>query len=393
MTEYKDKFTLDGRLNPNGMPRISKMKVEAVRRIFNAAMSGDRIAAAQFHESVSTSDAVFSAAYLINLQVLPQFDALPRTWSQIAGVRELPDFRPAVLQEFSGTFEGLKRDGTAAGNGQTNPAGIAPVVAEAEPYPYATVGAQAASYGRLKKRGFKVGYTWEASVNDGLDFFASLPGLMIEVALDTEEYEVYQALLATNASRQLTGGTIYDGGTALNANSAIGRRAVLKAVQDLSQRQINGRYIQVSGGYNLVVPIGATPSVEFALQQPFITSVPASSARGFVRDVNDPGTNIIGSITIVESQYVTGTNWYLLPKPGAVRRPVLELARLRGQASPELRVDAVAGNFVGGGQVSPFEGNFQNDTIDLRMRYPLSGINWDDRFIVWSTGAGAYVDA
>jgi hypothetical protein len=166
---------------------------------------------------------------------------------------------------------------------------------------------------------------------------------------------------------------------------------VLKAVQDLSQRSINGRLIQVTGGYNLIVPVGATPAVEFSLQQPLIASVPASSARGYVRDISDPGTSIIGSITIIESPYVTGTNWYLLPKPGAVRRPVLELGRLRGNAAPELRVDAQAGNYVGGGQVSPFEGNFTNDTIDLRLRYPLTGILWDDRFVVWSTGAGAYV--
>jgi hypothetical protein len=391
MTEYKDTFTLDGRLNPQSMPRVTKAKVAAIRELFNAGIRGDRIAASKFSESIATSDAVFNAAYLINIQVLPQFDLLPRTWTQIAGTRELPDFRPAVLTGIFGGFEGLKRDGTAAGNGQVNPAGIAPVVAEAETYPYATIGQVEASYGRLKKRGFKVGYTWEARINDGIDFFSTLPQEMLNVALDTEEWEVYQALLSTQASRQLTGGTIYDGGAALNANSAIGRRAVLKAVQDLSQRTVNGRFIQVSGGYNLIVPIGATPAVEFALQQPFISSVPAAAARGFVRDVNDPGQNIIGSITIVESQYVTGTNWYLLPKPGAVRRPVLELGRLRGNAAPELRVDAQAGNYVGGGQVSPFEGNFANDTIDLRLRYPLTGILWDDRFVVWSTGAGAYV--
>jgi hypothetical protein len=391
MTDYKDTFTLDGRLNPQSMPRVTKAKVAAIRELFNAGIRGDKIAAAKFTESIATSDAVFNAAYLINIQVLPQFDLLPRTWTQIAGTRELPDFRPAVLQGIFGGFEGLKRDGTAAGNGQTNPAGVAPVVAEGETYPYATIGQVEASYGRLKKRGFKVGYTWEARINDGIDFFSSLPQEMLNVALDTEEWEVYQALLSTQASRQLTGGTIYDGGAALNANSAIGRRAVLKAVQDLSQRSINGRLIQVTGGYNLIVPVGATPAVEFSLQQPLIASVPASSARGYVRDISDPGTSIIGSITIIESPYVTGTNWYLLPKPGAVRRPVLELGRLRGNAAPELRVDAQAGNYVGGGQVSPFEGNFTNDTIDLRLRYPLTGILWDDRFVVWSTGAGAYV--
>jgi hypothetical protein len=90
---------------------------------------------------------------------------------------------------------------------------------------------------------------------------------------------------------------------------------------------------------------------------------------------------------------VTGTNWYLVPKPGTVRRPVLELGRLRGNATPELRVDNLTGNYVGGASVAPFEGSFNNDTIDMRLRYPITGILWDERYIVWSTGAGAYVAA
>lgn len=385
---YKNPFTRDGRLHPQA--GVSKVKVKAVQTLWEAAAQGDRVAEARLMESIATSDAALNAVYLVNLQTLDQFDLAPRTWTQIAGTRELPDFRPAVLTGIFGGFEGLKRDGTAAGNGQTNPAGIAPVVAEAETYPYATIGNVEASYGRLKKRGFKVGWTWEARVNDGIGFFDQIPGEMLNVALDTEEYEVYSALLSTNASRQLTGGTIYDGGAALNANSAIGRRAVIKAVQDLAQRTVNGRLIQVNGGYNLIVPVGATPAVQFALQQPMIQKLPGSSG-GYVVDISDPGTNIIGSVTIIESPYVTGTNWYLVPKPGTVRRPVLELGRLRGEAAPELRVNNLTGNYAGGGAVAPFEGSFDNDTIDMRLRYPITGILWDDRYIVWSTGAGAYV--
>lgn len=387
MANYKDTFTADGRLKPG--PAVTKTKLAAVKGLFEAALGGDRIAAAKFTESITTSDAIFNAAYLTTLQVLPQFDELPRTWSQIASVRELPDFRPAVLTGIFGGFEGLERQGTAAGNGQTNPEGIAPVVAELERYPYATLGEVEASYGRLKKRGFKVGYSWEARVNDSaVNFFAQLPNEMLNVALDTEEWEVYQALLSTQASRQLAGGAIYDGGANVTANSVLTRRAVIRAVQELSERTVNGRRIQVNGGYNLIVPIGARPAVEFALNQPMIQKLPGSSG-GFVASITDPGVNIIGSITIIESAYVTGTNWYLLPKPGTVRRPVLELGRLRGNASPELRVHNVTGNYAGGGAVSPFEGSFDNDSIDLRMRYPLTGILWDDTYVIWSTGVGA----
>ena len=381
MTDYKDPFTLDGRAKPG--VGVSPTKVKAVQKLFEAGLRGDRVAAAQFAETISTSDALFNAVYLTQIQVLPQFDELPRTWSQIAGVRQLPDFRPAVLQGLFGGFEGLERQGTAAGNGQENPEGIAPVVAELEQYPYATIGEVEAAYGQLKKHGFKVGFSWEARVNDAIGFFESLPAEMLQVALDTEEWNVYSALInGTQASSQLAADTIYTGGTVL-ANAAISRDAIIAAIKQLSERTVNGRRVQVTGGYNLIVPIGATATVTFLLNQQIVLRGDGAS-DSFVYNVQDQFTT--GSINIVESEYVTGTNWYLLPKPGAVRRPVLELGRLRGYESPELRVDNAQGSFIGGGAISPFEGSFINDSVDIRLRYPTTGILWDDTYVVWSQG-------
>lgn len=385
--EYKNAFTCDGRLKP--VAGVSPAKVKAIQALFEAGLSGDRVAAARFEESITTSDAALNAVYLTNLQILDQFDNAPRTWTQIAGTRALPDFRPAVLQGIFGGFVGLERQGTAAGDGQENPEGIAPVVAETAPYPYATLGEVEASFGRLKKRGFKVGWTWEARVNDGVGFFSQIPQQMIDVALDTEEWEVYQALtLGVGSGQNLAGGAIYDGGPAVTANSVLTRRAVLRAVQELSERTVNGRRVQVNGGYNLIVPLGAGAAARFMLSQSITEQLPGSTG-GYVIDVSDSGTSILGSITVVESEYIAAPQWFLVPKPGTVRRPVLELGRLRGQESPELRVHGLAGNYSGGGSVSPFEGSFDNDTIDIRLRYPLTGILWDADFVVRSLGTGA----
>lgn len=384
--EFKDKFTLDGRAVPG--PGVSPIKVRAVQKLFEAGLRGDRVAAAQFTESITTSDAMFNAVYLSQIQVLQQFDELPRTWTQIADVRVLPDFRPAVLQGLFGGFVGLQREGTAAGNGQENPEGISPVVAELERYPYAVIGENEAAYGQLKKHGFKVGWSFEAQINDAIGFFAALPGEMLRVALDTEEWAVYRALIdGTQASSQLAGGTLYDGGAAVTANSVLTRRAVLRAIYELQNRTVNGNRVQVSGGYNVIVPVGQGDAARFELAQRIVTELPGSSG-GYVMSVTDQPGAVLNSVTVVESQYVTGTNWYLLPKPGAVRRPVLELGRLRGHESPELRIENAQGTFIGGGAPSPFEGSFYNDAIDIRLRQFLTGILWDDTFVVWSTGVG-----
>jgi hypothetical protein len=382
--EFKDKFTLDGRLHPG--PGVSPTKVKAVQSLLEKGMRGDRVAAAQFAESITTSDAIFNAAYLTQIQVLAQFDEQPRTWTQIAGIRSLPDFRPAVLQGMFGGFEGLERQGTAAGNGQVNPEGIAPEVAELETYPYATIGEVEAVYGQLRKHGFAVGFSWESRTNDAIGFFSSLPAEMRNVILDTEEWSVYQALInGTGAGSQLAGGTIYSGAT-VAPNAPISRDAIVRAIQELAERTVNGRRVQVNGGYNVIVPVGGAAAVNFMLNQQIVQRNDGSSDT-FVFSVQDQFAT--GSVTVVESAYVSGTNWYLLPKPGAVRRPVLELGRLRGYEAPELRVYGATGSYVGGGAVSPFEGSFANDSIDLRVRYPHTGILWSDDYVVHSTGAGS----
>jgi hypothetical protein len=382
MTEkiYKDKFTLDGRLNPRSYQNVTPRKVAAIKQLWESGMRGNGIDAARFKESISTSDAIFNATYLTNIQVLEQFDELPRTWTQIAGVRELPDFRNVVLYSmFNNGFEGLRRDDALI----DNPEGIAPVVAEGETYPYATVGEVEAAYGRLRKRGFKVGWTWEAQINDAIGFFSQIPGEMLNVAGDTEEYEVYQALLnGATAASDLTGGTIYTGETVV-ANAPFSKNALVRLLFEISQRQINGRYIGNASAYNLIVPVGTSPAVNFALSNQIIQTQDGS----FVLSQQDQP--LAAAITVVESEWVTGTAWYLVPKPGTTKRPVLELGRLRGQASPELRVDNHTGNYAGGASVPPFEGSFNNDTIDMRLRYPLTGILWSETFIGWSTGAGS----
>lgn len=382
--EVKDTFTYDGLLKPD--PWVTKAKVAKVKGLMEAAFRGDKIAAATLEESISTSDAVFSAAFLANIQFLPQFLELPRTWSRIAGVRVVPDFDPVVLRGVFGEFTGLERGGSGASTttGPANPAGIAPIVAELETYPYATIGQNEAAYGRIHKRGFAVGHSWESQVNGrGAEFFGALPAEMLNVALDTEEWEVYSALInGTDSGSQLAGGTIYTGETVV-ANAPFSRNAYIRAIQELSTRTVNGRQVGYSSnGYALVVPLGSGPAVQFALGQQIIEATDGS----FTLSVNDLPT---GTPDVVESQYVTGTNWYVLPKPGGLRRPVLELGRLRGHEVPELRVENAAGNYIGGGAVSPFEGNFRNDGIDLRLRIAISGILWDDDLVLWSTGAGS----
>jgi len=150
----------------------------------------------------------------------------------------------------------------------------------------------------------------------------------------------------------------------------------------LQNTVVNGRQVGRASGSNVVVPAGTADFINWRLNQQIIEIQDGSIVYG-------PGDrSVFNNVTIVESVYLTGTNWIILPKPGAIRRPVLELLRLRGYERPELRVHGDTGQYVGGSAVSPFEGSWDNDTVDYRIRYVAGGVLWADDYSIKSDGSG-----
>lgn len=374
---YKDNFTLDGRLRVAA--GVTPKKVAAVQKLYEKYQAGDGVAEARLLEAVTTSDAMFNLAHFASINFLPNYDDTPRVWKEIAGVREVPNFLPVTLYSLAQSWDdtGVLGDGT--------PSNVAPVIPENTPYPYAYIRGENAQGAGIKKRGFKTDWTLEARINDGLRALDDLPGQMLDVALDTEEDDVFGALIngASGVNSQLAGGKLPDGNTVV-ANAGLSRDSVLRAIIELSERSINGRKIRVRGGFNLVVPVGQKIFIEYQLRLEAATLDDGSIKY----NINDG--NPLGSVTVIESEHISGTEWYLVPKKGTTRRPVLERLELRGYRTPQLFVENATGNYVGGGAASPFEGSFDTDAVTLKLRMFGGGVVWDDGLaIVYSNGAGA----
>lgn len=366
---YKDQFTLDGRLKPANH-LVTRKKVAEADRLLTAGMHGDRIAAGKLAEVHTSSDLKFNVAHLVSSVAIPQLDEAERTWSQVAGTRSVQDFGPVRLMSLFGDLTGT---GVAENGGL-------PTVPEASPYPYVTISGQEAFYSKLQKLGAKFGFTWEANVNDIVSFFEQMPNELVQLVLDTEEREVYEALI-NGTTNDLETQELPDGSTTA-PNAALSPEAIWAAIIQLQNTQVNGRSVGRATGYNVVVPAGTEEFIEWRLNQNIIQIQDGSITYG-------PGDrSALSNVNIVGSTYVTGTNWYVLPKPGAIRRPVLELLRLRGYERPELRVHGDTGSYVGGSAVSPFEGSFDNDTIDYRVRYVAGGVLWSSDYSVHSDGSG-----
>lgn len=368
-TEYKDEFTLDGRLKPANF-KVTRAKVEAADRLLQKALHGDRIAAGQLAEAFSTTDLPFNVAHLISAVTIPQFDAAERQWSKVAGVRVVDDFGPVRLQSLysSVTGSGVHQNG-----------GL-PTIPEHAPYPHITVTGQEAFYKKLEKSGARFTWSWESNVNDVAGFFDQIPTELRNLALDTEEREVFEAL-ANGTTVELAAQTLPDETTTL-PNAALSPEAIWAAIIQLQNTEVNGRKVGRASGYNVVVPVGTAQFIEWRLGQSIIAIQDGAITYG------SPDRSVFNNIDFIESEYVTGTNWIILPKPGAIRRPVLELLRLRGYEQPELRVQANAGNYVGGGVVSPFEGDFEADEIAMRVRFVAGGVLWDTKYSLKSDGTG-----
>ena len=374
--EYKDLYTLDGKLRPQ--PHVSRAKVTKVKDLVEGALNGNRQAKGDLEESLATSDAIFNFAHLTNIQVLQNFPDVEREWQGIAtGIRTVSDFRPVALYQLNPDWAS-----TSATLGANV---VSPPVPEGATYPYAYFTQEQAATGEgLQKYGFKTGFTFEAFINDSLGFISSLPGTMEQIALDTEEYIFFAKFLAAlTTANDLQGGAIPETATAVAPNAAISRAALIRAKYELEQRKINGRQVVLTGGYKLLIPAGTRTFVDYILN-PTLYSF-ESGVNTFHVNGYDP----LSDLTVVESVHIPAGQWALIPNGNSANRPIIEAFRLAGHELPELRVQGNTGTYTGGGTVSPFEGNFDNDTADFRIRQFFNAHVWTPDLIIWSNGTGA----
>jgi len=354
-----DSFTLDGRLRaPHG---VTKADTSKYRGMLEAALQGDIMADARLREAITTTDreAISTLAHLVNLQTIPQLDKVERKWADIATTRVVPDFRPAVLYSMFG-------DLTGAGIGEN---GEAATVPEGTAYPHVTITGQESLYSKLAKRGLKVDYTFEARVNDASGFFGGLPSEIMGVTIDTETAEVYDALInGTGANRKLQGGTLPDD-SVVPVNAAVTPNAIHQAIREESNRKVNGRKQGRASGYNVIVSVGTKDFIDFKINRPVISKLDGVTTYA----PYDAGA--IAGVTTLESDRLSGNEWYLLPKPGSSRRPVLELLKLRGYENPELRT-------------ADASYSYDADVQGLRYRYVVGGALWSDSTVVYSSGTG-----
>lgn len=363
---------------------ITTRQIEAAK-ILEGALRGDRADKLKLQEGISTSDLPVQLAPTLNKILFENYAAAPKVWSSFATKQVVDDFRPQPFLNLRYEDEGKDNQG------DTFREGSLPTVGEYDEYPTAGWFSVTENELKVKKAGQRVRFSWESIINDGN--ISTLERLPIELGLKAagkEDEEVTKQLVS--AAGLNTANFKSANGNLLSGNLALTLENLEKAIQFANEQSYNGRLMQPVTRFALVIP----RSLELQAKKILATqSVETSTTVGGVVTKTITGNPIGSQVEIVVNDWITKINsgaaayWFLIPVPSATLNPSVVLGFLRGHETPELRIKADAGLYLGGGAVPAREGGFDNDDFSMRIRHVATGGFLIPAGTVASTGAGA----
>jgi hypothetical protein len=378
-------LTCKGRLevSPFVNPRKAAKMSEMVSAINLGGYASER-AAVDLKETLATTDGVFSFAHLANIRNLPEWDKAERQWTKIAAVETVDDFEEVTFQRLAFNFDTLKH-----GKG-TKGAQVSPRVSELDTYQYAFGYTEETVKAAIEKRGFKFGLSLERILSRLRPYVRDLPGDMLEIALDTDEFLVFDSLQSgvTTASR-LNAGSAPVTGAAVSVNAPFSVDALRLGLSQIGQRKVDGRAVKLADRYYVVVASGQGETVQAALD---FAKTQIQITDGNVVFGPQPQGNLGKIVGVIESEWITSsTAWYVVPAAGSTRRPGLVKLQLTGRTAPEVLVNNFTGSLLrGGAGSSPFDlAHFDNDSVDLKLRQFTNSALITQEQIVWSNGTGS----
>jgi len=344
------------------------------------ALAGDRLAQARLKEAVTSDQLAPMFVRAANVRFQEYFDAHETIWDKIATKELLTDFRPASLLS-------LKPDATTApidNGGYQHPVGTLPHVPELTPYPTMSYSADGA-FITTAKHGARIQFSFESFINDEWNVISRFPKDAATLAARTEDLLVLLQLFDpstkslrtdvfndanktkanfTGVPDEFTGGTGASG-VGDEKNAPLSFDAIVAARFQALATMRDGHSTYVPEGFVLVT----NPAL-------------AEVAKGYtqineIRVQNGKRTEIKGNplkdLEVVTSDLISVVGgekaWVLLPKGGRANgKTVLAKTGMLGREAPELRIHNKTGQMIGGGDVNPYEGSFDNDDVEVRIR-------------------------
>lgn len=325
---------------------------------------GSDVGARELRETMTTSDLPYLlTGAALDRALLKAYREYPADWEGYVYLDKVKDFRAVErLYEFGGE-------------------GALEQVSEQAPYTYAGLGEGKYTFS-VAKYGRKISFSWEAFLNDDLGAFRRLAEKLARAARRTEHRLVTSLFVdASGPNASLFSTANGNLGTGVLDVTNLG--AAITAIG--SQRDQEGEPIYIEA-LHLVVP----PALEIAAK----SILEAIELRYPETSGVEWRTNnwVRNRLTLHVNPYLPiinttsgNTNWFLFANPQDVES--LIFARLRGHEEPEIFMKRPNATKIGGGE-DPFNGDFDTDAIEYKVRHVCGGTVADFRGAYASTGVG-----
>jgi len=326
----------------------------------------------RLQEAITTSDFPLLFGVLVQNEMLAKYGITVADWQAYCKKGTLPNFNIATKHKVYG------QDDQLAG------------VAEKAPYPQSESGtghyhAHLCKYGRV----FDI--SWEAVINDAMGAFNDIADRFANAVIRTEARHVTELYSsATGPAAGLYGAPIVDvdGQAVTNLGVLPLSIANLQTTLSLMSRQTdpNGEPIAVRG-VHLVVPTAleftARAILTSALQQQTASAVPVPTIN--ITPQLGLQLHVDPYLEVVDVGGKGAATWYLFAEPSQGR--AIQMDFLAGHEQPELCMKDSDKVSLGGGAMSPFDGDFESDNIMYRVRAVHGGWQLDPRYTYAQTGS------
>lgn len=243
---------------------------------------------------------------------------------------------------------------------------------------------------QVKKYGKKFPISWEAMINDDLGAFSDAASRLADGAQRTEYFQATSLFAGSGGPNstlfQASGTHPIDGTTFSNLGSLqfTGDNLAATITKMKQQKDADGEPIIINR-FHLVVPVALEYKANQVLSQNLLiaSALGSTSAAATVTSENVIARYPITLHTnpyldIIDTTHPAFT-WYLFADPSQDGLAA-KLNFLRGHETPEIVQKTSDKLSLGGGAVSPLEGDFDSDSMVWRVRHIMGGTQLDPRF-------------
>lgn len=363
--------SLNGRKPANWQDRVSECA-----RVLSEAYSGGYRAQYHLREAMTTSDFPLLFGDVIDRTVLAGYQEAPYSWSTWCRRGSVPDFR---------SVKRFRIDGAET---------ILTQVDQLAPYPEAKLTDNYYTYS-LTKYGRKLPFAWETLINDDLDALKDTP-MRFGVGARRSEEKFATSLIATSAGPDSTFFTTAHKNLCTVAQGAVTANAPvgIAGLQDMMTVLFNmvdyeSEPIDVQGLVWMVPPAQYISAMNVLHATQLIIGASTDAQRILTSNWIQANLKVVKNSYLPIIDTTSGNKAHYLFADPSVSRPAVEIGFLRGHETPEIFMKSPNSVRIGAGEPDPMQGDFNNDSIEYKLRHVFGGVTMDYKAAVASTGAGS----